>query len=142
MKNEVLTKRWTRSPRGEILGVATGLAEWRGFPASTTRMLVFLAIMFTGFFPGCLVYLVIAIILPPQTESDLVSTSEWYDSYSGRRRRHKEYEDASFSDVHEKSTADLKKEYEDLKKKVEDMENEMFNREKDWDNRFNAEDRK
>ena len=35
---EIRTRRWTRSPRGCILGVATGLAEWRGLPINLTRL--------------------------------------------------------------------------------------------------------
>ena len=46
-----MTKRWYRSPRGKILGVATGLAEWRDLPADPVRLIVFFAILFTGFFP-------------------------------------------------------------------------------------------
>ena len=44
----IRTKRWTRSPRGQVLGVATGLAEWRGFPPDITRLVVFLLFIFTA----------------------------------------------------------------------------------------------
>ncbi|MGN1163904.1 MAG: PspC domain-containing protein, partial [Candidatus Ornithospirochaeta sp.] len=69
---EIRTIRWTRSPRGLVLGVATGLAEWRGLPVSFTRLVVFLIMMSTAFFPALIVYLLIALILPEQSESDII----------------------------------------------------------------------
>ena len=63
-----MTKRWYRSPRGKILGVATGLAEWRDLPADPVRLIVFLAILFTGFFPGAIIYLIVALCLPASEE--------------------------------------------------------------------------
>ena len=85
----IRTKRWTRSPRGQVLGVATGLAEWRGFPPDITRLVVFLLFIFTAFFPALLVYLAIAIILPEQTKADIIDDSDTsYSSdyaYTGRR---------------------------------------------------------
>lgn len=58
------TKRLYRSPRGKVFGVATGLAEWRDLPADPVRLIVFLTILFTGFFPGALIYLAAALIIP------------------------------------------------------------------------------
>ena len=139
----IRTKRWTRSPRGQVLGVATGLAEWRGFPPDITRLVVFLLFIFTAFFPALLVYLAIAIILPEQTKADIIDDSDTsYSSdyaYTGRRGRSfrsSVAEDASFR---EKSDADLEKEYEELKRKVEKMENDVFDKEKEWDARFKDE---
>ncbi len=138
--SKIRTRRWTRSPRGQVLGVATGLAEWRGFPPDVTRLIVFLSILFTGFFPGAIIYLLIAIILPEQRESDVIQ-SFWDEGSSQSYTRDYDCEDVSYKNA-EKSTEDLKKEYENLKKKVEKMENEMFDRESDWDSRFNSEDKK
>ena len=127
------TRRWTRSPKGQLLGVVTGLAEWKGFPIQTTRLLCTLLIIFTSVFPGVLIYLILAMILPMQTSSDWISDED-ADRKDSFHFRKKGYEDAEFHE--EKSTEDLKKEYENLKKKVETMENDIFDREKDWDNRF------
>ena len=139
----IRTKRWTRSPRGQVLGVATGLAEWRGFPPDITRLVVFLLFIFTAFFPALLVYLAIAIILPEQTKADIIDDSDTsyssdyaYTGRRGRRFRSSGAEDASFR---EKSDADLEKEYEELKRKVEKMENDVFDKEKEWDARFKDE---
>lgn len=123
-KPSVKTKRWTRSPRGLILGVATGLAEWRGFPVSTTRLIIALLCWFSGIFPVAIIYFLLALFLPEQKESDIVT------NYGAS---------TSSESKSEKSTEDLKNEYEELKKKVEEMESEMFDREKDWDERFEKE---
>jgi len=123
-----MTKTWTRSPRGKVFGVATGLAEWRDLPVEPVRLIVFLAIIFTGVFPGILIYLALALFLPLQSEAD----------YTGKRRSghrwdhiYKNSSDAEYSEENYKSNEDLKAEYESLKKKVEEMENEMFDKEKD-----------
>ena len=125
-----MTDRWMRSPRGKILGVATGLAEWRDLPPEPVRLIVFFTILFTGFFPGALIYLALAMFLPAQKEGD-------YRPGAGGRWEHvyRDAQDASCADEH-KSTEDLKAEYEELKRKVEAMESEMFDKEKEWDERF------
>ena len=131
-----MTDRWMRSPRGKILGVATGLAEWRDLPAEPVRLIVFFTILFTGFFPGAFIYLVLALILPAQQEGDYRP--------GARERKGKGYEHIyrDAQDVHYeeagKSTEELKKEYEELKRKVEAMESEMFDKEKEWDEKFSS----
>ena len=104
----VRTKRWTRSPRGEIFGVATGLAEWRELPPGTTRIIVYLIRLFTGVFPGAVIYLVLAAILPKQREEDIISEGE----SCSRRRYSDPVMDARF---HESNESD---------------------KERDWDERF------
>lgn len=130
-----MTRRWTRSPRGKIYGVVTGFAEWRDLPAEPTRWIAFFLILFTSVFPGLIIYVLLALVLPMQRPEDVISPYQ-ERSWSERRnsRREASYEDAKWE---EKSTEDLRKEYEDLKKKVEEMESEMFDKEKDWDERFN-----
>lgn len=130
-----MTKRWTRSPRAKVFGVVAGFAEWRDLPVQETRLIVFLIMIFTSVFPGIIVYLLLALILPMQTPDDVISSYE-PRSFSQRHSRNKaDVEDAVFE---EKNTDDLKKEYEELKRKVEEMESEMFDKEKDWDERFNS----
>ena len=132
MKMETRTRRWTRSPRGKLFGVVTGLAEWRGLPPDTTRLIVFLITVFTAVFPAAIIYLLLAVILPEQTPDDIISGDRYTRSTKSSFRR--EYaEDATFR---EKRDDDLEKEYENLKKKVETMENDIYDKEKDWDNRF------
>ena len=140
----IRTRRWTRSPRGRILGVATGLAEWRGFPVDITRLVVFMIFICTAFFPALLVYLIIAIILPEQTSADIIgdgdtSYSSDYAYSNTRRRPYSSYTKAEDATFREKSDADLEREYEELKKKVESMESDVFDKEKEWDARFKDE---
>ncbi len=112
------TKKLYRSPRGKIFGVCTGLAEWRDLPADPIRLIVFLVVIATGVFPGALIYLAAALLIPMNPESSYSSST----SYS--------------EDEPKQSEAELKAEYERLKRKVEKMESEMFNKERDWDERF------
>ena len=89
----IRTKRWTRSPRGVFLGVATVLAEWRGFPVDLTRILVVMLFITTAFFPCLLAYIAIALILPEQTSEDIVRENHHYESSSSyyyRREREEE----------------------------------------------------
>ena len=138
--SDIRTKRWTRSPRGTILGVATGLAEWKALPVDTTRLVVFIIVCCTSFIPGAIIYLLLAVVLPVQTEDDIISESDWQrtnKSFSFSSRHRDPYQDVNYEEVKtEKSTEDLRREYEELKRKVEKMESEMFDREKDWDERF------
>lgn len=123
-----MTDRWMRSPNGEIFGVCTGLAEWRGLPPGPVRLICLLAVLFTGVFPGVLIYLALALILP--------SADGAHDGLGARLRQGKaSATDARYTES-ERSTEDLKAEYEELKKKVEAMEDEMFDKERDWDERF------
>lgn len=138
------TRTWTRSPRGQVLGVATGLAEWRDLPAQPVRLIVFFTILFTGFFPGAVIYLIIALILPSQKPSDIIDDNDTYTYKKYRENsERKSYsytrdaEDAEYQEAGYKSNEDLRKEYEALKKKVEEMEGSMFDKEKDWEERFN-----
>ena len=108
------TRRWTRSPRGEIFGVVTGLAEWRDLPPSATRFIVLLIVLFTGIFPGLFIYLLLALILPPQTEDDILEEGSSRKGYE--RKYNSPIMDAKFTESDSKSRMDEK--------------------EKDWDERF------
>lgn len=138
------TRTWTRSPRGQFLGVATGLAEWRDLPAQPVRLIIFFTILFTGFFPGAVIYLIAALILPAQKPSDIISDDDTfsYKKYKSSNERNsnnyrREAQDAEYRDANYKSNEELKREYEELKRKVEEMESSMFDKEKDWEERFN-----
>lgn len=134
------TKKWTRSPQGKVFGVAAGLAEWRDLPVRTVQLIVFLTILFTGFFPGAAIYLLVALCLPSQSPEDIIDERSSYSSRTYQRHyssTNNNYQDAQYEES-SKSTDDLKEEYENLKKKVEKMEGQMFDKEKDWDQRFNG----
>ncbi|MCI2103557.1 MAG: PspC domain-containing protein [Sphaerochaeta sp.] len=109
------TNRWYRSPRGKIFGLCTGLAEWRDLDPNMVRIIVALIVIFTGVFPGAIIYLILSLIIPMQPEG---------------------YQAAEAAG--QPSDDELKRKYDDLKKKVETMENDMFDKERDWDDRFNT----
>jgi phage shock protein C len=116
------TNKLYRSPRGKIFGVCTGLAEWRDLPVEPVRWIVFITVMVTGFFPGAVLYLLAALIIP-MNPADTV--------YGGGSRPY-----SAEDDDDPRSDEDLKAEYERLKRKVEKMEGDIFNKERDWDDRF------
>ena len=157
---------WKRSPRGKIFGVVTGLAEWRELDPNTTRIIVGIISLCTMPF-SIIIYLVLALILPmdhsgtyANYESDRNeyarkssggiwenATDDFKKNMDNMKESYKTYRKSSKKDVEdaeweERSTEDIRAEYEELKKKVEDMEAEMFDKEKDWDARFkDSEDR-
>ena len=135
----VRTTRWTRSPRGRIFGVVTGLAEWRGLNADMLRTIVFIITLFSGVVPGSIIYLILALFLPEQSQNDIISDDSWRRENPKYSRRSNFYKrDAEDAQYKEESDEDLNKEYENLKRKVESMEDDIFDKEKDWDNRFKS----
>jgi phage shock protein C len=119
-------RRYTK--RGKIFGVCAGLAIWADLEVEKFQTIVFLVVLFTGFFPGAIIYLVLALLIPAY---DQHGANYGYDRYSNEHP----YEDSD----DDRSNEDLKAEYENLKHKVEKMENEMFDKERDWDKRFHEE---
>ncbi|AEV29836.1 putative stress-responsive transcriptional regulator [Sphaerochaeta pleomorpha str. Grapes] len=112
------TKKLYRSPRGKIFGVCAGLAEWRDLPVEPVRWIVLITILVTGFFPGAVLYLLAALIIPMNPADSVYENGQ------------------HTADDDPRSDEDLQSEYERLKRKVEKMENDIFNKERDWEDRF------
>lgn len=55
-----------RSRDGEIFGVCKGIAQWRDLPVGPIRLAVILLAVFTGFAPVIIIYLLAALVLPPE----------------------------------------------------------------------------
>ena len=53
-----------RSRNGLVFGVCQGFSDWRELPVGMVRVIVFFSIFVTGFFPGILIYLLLALFLP------------------------------------------------------------------------------
>jgi phage shock protein C len=123
MKDVRLIRRSNRNAR--IFGVCSGIAQWAELDVKTFQTFAFLIVLFTGFFPGAVIYIILALVIPAGDTN--------YNPYHNSTY---ERDTDSFSD---KTTDELRKEYEELKKKVETMENEMFDKEKAWDQRFHEE---
>jgi len=107
----------------KIFGVCSGIAIWADLDVAKFQLIIFLVVLFTGFFPGAIIYLILALIIPPYKDTDSFYNSSYRSS-------------SPFDDESDESNEELKKKYEDLKHKVEDMESSMFDKERDWDKRF------
>lgn len=115
-------RRYTRDSK--IFGVCSGIAIWADLDINKFRLIAFLVVLFTGFFPGAFIYLILSIIIP---------SADYDDSYYSRTSSY----ESPYADEDDRSNDDLRNEYEKLKRKVEDMESSLFDKEKDWDQRFN-----
>jgi len=63
-----MKKLFKSTTNKKISGVAAGTAEYFGVDVTLGRVLWFLFILVTGFFPGLLLYIVLAWILPTDVE--------------------------------------------------------------------------
>lgn len=62
-------KKLTRSRQNKKLtGVLGGLSEYLGMDASLVRILFVVALLFTGFFPMGIIYLISIFLIPEETE--------------------------------------------------------------------------
>jgi phage shock protein C len=50
----------------KMAGVCGGLARWLDWDPTALRIVWMLVSLFTGFFPGLLVYIVLAVIMPAE----------------------------------------------------------------------------
>ena len=63
------TKKLYRSNKNKVFaGICGGLGEYLGIDPVVLRLVWFLIVVFTGFFPGVLVYIVAIFIIPPKPE--------------------------------------------------------------------------
>lgn len=60
------SKQLTLSKDKKLLGVAGGIAEYFDVDKSIVRIIMLLLIMFSGFVPGLLVYLIIGSVIIPE----------------------------------------------------------------------------
>lgn len=58
-----------------IAGVCGGISEYTGMDATVLRLLWVLVVIFTGFFPGILAYIVAAIVMPLEPTADAPKAS-------------------------------------------------------------------
>lgn len=59
--------RLCRSRHGILLGVCQGIADFFGISVAFVRILAFILLCSTGFFPFALIYLIAAIMLPVES---------------------------------------------------------------------------
>ena len=54
-----------RAKDGAILGVCLGIARWRELPVFWVRFFMVVVILLTGFLPGILLYIGLALMMKP-----------------------------------------------------------------------------
>ncbi len=59
-----MEKRLTKSSNKQLAGVCAGIAEYFGWEVTLTRILYVVLSMFTGSFPGIILYIILMVIIP------------------------------------------------------------------------------
>lgn len=68
-------KRLVRSKTDkQIAGVCSGLAQYFGIDPSIVRLIFVVATLFGG--PGLILYIILAIVLPEETDADVVEKAK------------------------------------------------------------------
>lgn len=68
-----MSKQLTRLPNDKIIfGICSGLAKYLGWDKTVVRILMVLLLVFTGFFPITLVYIVAYFIMPVDPTSNII----------------------------------------------------------------------
>ncbi len=112
-----------RSRQGAVFGVCRGLAQHFDFSVFWVRAIAFSLILFTGVWPGVVLYILAALlmksepVLPVESETE----REFYDRYADSRH------DAAQR---------LRQRYDTLEKRIRRMEDVVTSREFDWDRRL------
>jgi phage shock protein C len=63
-------RRLMKSRHPLLLGVCGGLADWLGWDPAIVRVLYVVATLMVVWFPGVLLYLVLALVMPPHPEAE------------------------------------------------------------------------
>lgn len=112
-----------RSRQGAVFGVCRGLARHFDFSVFWVRVIAFGLILFTGVWPGVVLYILAALlmksepVLPVESETE----REFYDRYA---------------DSHHDAAQRLRRRYDTLEKRIRRMEDVVTSREFDWDRRL------
>jgi phage shock protein C len=99
-----------------FMGVCRGLAEYFNLNVFWFRVIVFLAFLFTGFWPVGVIYIIAGLIMkvepaiPLQNEQD----QEFYESYANSR---------------ESAIQRLKRKFENIDRRIQRMEHTVTSRE-------------
>ncbi len=114
-----------RSRRGILFGVCSGLAETFELSVFWTRTIVVVMLVFSGFWPVGLLYLVAALLMKPEPVVTIGTEDEqeFYDSYVHSRRR---------------AVDRLKRRYDSLERRIRRMEHRVTAREFEWEERFHG----
>ncbi len=108
-----------RSRDGMIAGVVKGLADYMDFSVTGLRLIVIVLVLFTGFFPAIVLYVIAACVMKiePSVPFENQADREFYDSYSSSRPL---------------AIDRLKRTYESLDRRIRRMESIVTSREFEW----------
>ena len=113
-----------RSRDGIILGVCKGIANYFDFSVFWTRLITFIFLFFSGFWPIMIIYFIAALLMKPEPVLSIKTDEEkeFYDSYIYSKKG---------------ATDRLKRRYNNLERRIQRMENYVTSREFDWEHRLN-----
>jgi len=114
-----------RSRSGVIMGVCKGLGEYFGFSVTWIRIIAVALLLFTGFWPMVVLYVLAGLLLKPEPAMPFNSEAdrEFYDSYAGSRAM---------------ALSRLKRKFENLDRRIRRMEDVVTSRDYDWERRMSG----
>ncbi len=104
-----------RSRQGAVFGVCRGLASFFEFPVFWVRLFCALLIVFTGFWPGLILYLLAALLMKPEPVAGAGPTGPPPPG---------------------PSRDDFRSRLADLERRIRAMEDRVTSREFDWERRL------
>jgi len=115
--------RLYRARRGVLFGVIRGIGEHLGLDVNVLRVLVVVGTFLTGFWPGVIAYVVLALVLkpaPPEGFRD-EDEEEFYSTYATSRKM---------------ALQRLKRTFDHLERRIQRMETIVTDRRYDWEERL------
>ena len=68
-----MAKQLTRLPNDKIIfGICSGIAQYLGWDKTIVRIIMVLLLIFTGFFPITLLYIIAYFIMPVDPSSNII----------------------------------------------------------------------
>jgi phage shock protein PspC (stress-responsive transcriptional regulator) len=68
-----MAKQLTRLPNDKIIcGICSGIAQYLGLDKTVVRIIMVLLLIFTGFFPVGLLYIIMYFIMPVDPSSNVI----------------------------------------------------------------------
>jgi phage shock protein C len=112
-----------RSRKGVLLGVCRGVADYFDFSVFWIRVVVFILLIFNGFWPVVGLYILAALLMKSEPASDA-------------RTGLKENSGSRFHCAGHDAAERLKRKWQRLEKRIRKMEEKVTSRDFDWNNRF------
>lgn len=89
-----MKKRLAKSPNNIVLtGSLAGIAEWLGIDPTIVRVLFVIISFFSAAFPGFLVYIILAMVMPSGRKNRGNYNNNPYDNYNQNVRKENPYKE-------------------------------------------------